>query len=243
MWGETRISGTPQIFVRVSSPLPPTREMWGPGVSPRVRGDRSHVSSPLDLKREKGPRPSAPAAMVSCLARLAFLPSNPEIPGSLGLRASAPSLEPRPHRVADLPSAVSSSAEPHTYPVRVLREPVHLLRPPRHGCSLREGERGRTRRGLVAAGLRERLGLATRWPSRVGCCHSPSARGSQGAPPPPKRQKLCGASVCEEPGGKPSPTRLGRAEGPAAPPEAGGVGGAEREEAGPPHLGGRGPGG
>lgn len=41
------------------------------------------------------------------------------------------------------------------YPIGVLREPVHLLRPPRHGCSLRAGGRGRTRPGLVAARLRE----------------------------------------------------------------------------------------
>lgn len=53
---DKNLSGTPQIVVRVSNPLPPTREMWGPWESPRVqggRGDPHHVKSPLYLKSGK----------------------------------------------------------------------------------------------------------------------------------------------------------------------------------------------
>lgn len=55
-----------------------------------------------------------------------------------------------------------------------------------------------------------------------------------------KMSKLYGASVCEKLRGRRSRPRLGRAKGPAAPPEAGGVGGADRPEGGaaPPEVGG-----
>lgn len=55
-----------------------------------------------------------------------------------------------------------------------------------------------------------------------------------------KMSKLCGASVCKELRGRRSLPRLGRAKGRAAPPEAGGVGGAVRPEGGaaPPEVGG-----
>lgn len=154
---DENLSGTPQIVVRVSNPLPPTREMWGPWESPRVqggRGDPHHVKSPLYLKSGKriSTYPAGDNGQLLGGARVPGLePRSPQVSGP-------PCLCPLPsaqnHRVPDLPSPVSSSAKSHTYPVRVLREPVHLLRSPRHGCSLREGERGRTRWGLVAAGLR-----------------------------------------------------------------------------------------
>lgn len=163
---------------------------------------------------------SPQATRVSCLAGRTFLASDPGVPKSLGLPASALSLEPRFHGVPDLPAPLSSSSsESHAYPVRVLREPVHLLRPPRHGCSLREGERGRTRRGLVAAGLRAAGAPRTCDSSgpRESAAATAASRRERARVSSAKMSKLCSASSREVRRGKRSLTRQGQAKGRASP--------------------------
>lgn len=100
-------------------------------------------------------------------------------PPAPGEASRAPSLEPRRPRAPGRPGPA--------YPVGALREPVHLLRPPRHGRSRPAGERGRTRRGLVAA-----RAWAAGAPERGGGALEgrPSARESPRAPPPLKCQNL-----------------------------------------------------
>lgn len=94
------------------------------------------------------------------------------------------------------------------------------------------------------SGRRERLGLATERPLERRPPPQPPAGESQRASPLPKMSKLCGASSSGELRGKRSLTRLGLAKGRAAPPEAGGVGGAGRPGGGaaPPEVGGAMPG-
>lgn len=52
-----------------------------------------------------------------------------------------------PRRAAPHPEAVRSERAPDPHPVGALREPVHVLRPPRHGC-----ERGTNARSVGASG-------------------------------------------------------------------------------------------
>lgn len=241
------------------------RERRGPGKERRGRGGHSRLKSPPYLEG-KGSRPF-PWARTAGRRRGSPIPRpRTPNPGSPGLRTSprTPSLEPwspsLPPSNPDAPTVPASSPPepraPHSpvpaspalepgrpqgrgpaHPVGALGEPVHLLRPPRHGCSRRAGERGRTRPGLVAArpwAAVERRGAAE-GPSSVGCLHSRRPGSASRATRRPKRQNLKRYLRGRRRGTEETRSaRLGRAgrAGPAAPPEAGRVGGAAARRGG-----------
>lgn len=199
---------------------------------------------PRGLRAARGaaplPRPGAPNPGARRVPDLSPLPPPPSRrPQSPGLCA----LEPRgPHspRASGARTPGVSGRPGPAYPVGALREPVHLLRPPRHGCSRRAGERGGTRPGLVAARAwaagRVRGALEGRPPPQ------PSAAKRRRAGPRQKCPNLqrCGRRRRRQRGAeetRPDAAGASRA-GPAAPPEAGGVGGASGGRGAPPEAAG-----
>lgn len=185
-------------------------ETWGSlGVSGSGRGGPSRESPP---PYPLGENPDLSLVTINCQlpAGLPFRASNPELrfpPESQGLPASRPrprtpapgASAPGTRRTAPLPQGPGPPTPrpaPQAHPVGVLGEPVHLLGPPRHGCSLRTGERaredaagprGRPTRGGGSSGARPRAPRGSAAATAVGprvLARIPTDKMSKVAAPP-----------------------------------------------------------